>query len=193
LLQSEISNPFFSVRTTKVEGVREALEGLALSYNQEVEKMLSVAPRLAHKGNGHNKFLESICVWQTVTAARDWWSQYDTYRMGMTKQSESTMHTITKRELTQTDFAINIKGEYLEYLNLLIIDKAPLWKIKKALPESFLQTRMICTNYMTLQTIHRQRFNHKLGEWHVYCEHMALLPYKDWLISLEARFTPATN
>ncbi len=169
-------------------GIDLALEGLALSYNQPVDKMVNVAHRLAHKGKGHNKFLESITVYQDITAARDWWSQFDTYRVGMTKQSESTMHTLAKSPLKQSSFALRIKEDYLEYLNNLIETKAPVDKIKKALPESFLQRRIVCTNYMTLQNIASQRHNHKLGEWGCYCRHIGHLPCSDWIVTLASKF-----
>lgn len=185
---STAESPSFSVMTTRVVGVEEAMFGLSLSYNKDYAHMFRVADRLAHKGNGHNKFLESICAWQDITAARDWWSQFDTYRIDITKQSESTMHTISKKPLTQENFAIRIKEDYLEYLNYLIEDKAPVAIIKKALPESFLQRRIVRTNYMTLQAIVRQRHNHKLGEWHCYCEHLTRLPHSKWISTLASKF-----
>jgi len=187
---STAENPKFIVKTINICGAEEAILGLSLSYNQPMDKMDRVADRLAHKGNGHNKFLESICVWQDITAARDWWSQFDTYRIDITKQSESTMHTINKKPLTQENFATRVKEDYLEYINNLIEDKAPVAIIKKALPESFLQRRIVRTNYMTLQSIVRQRHNHKLGEWHCYCSHLERLPNKQWLTTLASRFNP---
>lgn len=185
---STVENPKFSVSTLNTCGTEEAMLGLSLSYNKPVDHMYRVANTLAHKGNGHNKFLESICVWQDITAARDWWSQFDTYRIDITKQSESTMHTINKKPLSQENFAIRIKEDYLEYLNYLIEDKAPVAIIKKALPESFLQRRIVRTNYMTLQSIVRQRHNHKLGEWHCYCNHLLHLPNKQWITNLASKF-----
>lgn len=186
---STSDNPTFSISTIRVTGLNEALLGLSLSYNQPVDKMMNVAHKLAHKGNGHNKFLESICSWHDISAARDWWAQFDTYRIGVTKQSESTMHTITKQPLTQQNFAIKIKEEYLEYLNNLIEDKAPLSIIKKAMPEAFIQRRIVCSNYKTLQLIARQRHNHKLNEWHTFCNHLTLLPNPTLITSLQHNFS----
>ena len=153
------------VQVIEEAGYFAAMAGLALSYNQDVGKMPTVADRLKFKGNGHNKFLESIVVWLNVDAPRYWWSQVDTYRAGITKQSESTMHTILRQPLTQENFeGKDILPSYLEYLNQLIVDKN-FEKLKDALPESFLQRRIICTNYKTLQTIKIQRESHKLKQW----------------------------
>lgn len=154
-------------------GFDEAMLGLSLSYRQPAEEMLKVAKRLAFKGDGHNKFMESIMVWLDVIAPRYWWQQFDTYRVGVTKQSESTMHTMTSRLLTQDDFAHPISEEHLAFLNRLIKEKN--WEeVKWNLPESFLQRRIVCLNYMALQRIIRQRWNHRLPEWSDFV--LAILP-----------------
>lgn len=150
-------------------GYEFALLGLSLSYNMPVKKMQEVADRLASKDGGHNKFLESICVWIDVTAPRYWWQQLDTYRIGVTKQSESTMHTLTKRPLTQDDFDGHLPQATLDRLNELIASKN--WKqAKRELPESFLQRRIVCTNYKALRHMRQQRKTHKLPEWHLFLD-----------------------
>ena len=145
-------------------GYAEALLGLSLSYNAPIEKMPAVAERLAAKDDGHNKFLESIVVWLDITAPRYWWAQFDTYRVGVTKQSESTMHTALKRPLTQNDFAGWLHAETLERINQLIAAR-DLVQLKRELPEAFLQRRVVCTNYKALRHIACQRRGHKLTEW----------------------------
>lgn len=159
-------------------GHREALLGLSLSYNITLERAAEVAKKLAPKDGGHNKFLESITVYLDVTAPRYWWSQMDTYRVGITKQSESTMHTLMKRELTFNDFEYEYNKNidsypYLAYCisstNIAIRHKE-FDKAKQCLPESFLQRRIICTNYKTLRTIVKQRYKHRLKEWKSFCE-----------------------
>jgi len=154
------------VAILKEAGYEEALLGLSLSYNKKPDPV--VARKLAFKGDGHNKFLESIVVWLDVTAAREWWQQEATYRVGITRQSESTMHTITKRELGQSDFEGGIQSQaLLDQLNLHI--RANDWRwTKRHLPESFLQRRIVCANYMTLQRMIRQRSNHRLPEWNIF-------------------------
>lgn len=149
-------------------GYAQALMGLSLSYNQPLYKMHSVADRLAHKDGGHNKFLESIAVWLDVTAPRYWWQQFDTYRVGVTKQSESTMHTIMKRKLRRDDFESYIQTATLDRLNFMI-GQNDFAAVKAALPEGFLQRRIVCTNYKALQHIFAQRFDHRLSEWQVFC------------------------
>lgn len=150
-------------------GYQPALFGMALShsldseYGDTTEAQVSRASKLAHQQGGHNKFLESIMVWIEVTAPRYWWQQADTYRIS-TKQSESTMHTITKKELSQENFEHEVPQLVLDILNGLIQEKK--WEeAKHILPESFLQRRMWLVSYKTLQNIIYQRGTHKLPEW----------------------------
>lgn len=156
------------VKILKEDGYKEAMLGLSLSYGTDKEKAESTAIRLYTKDGGHNKFLESIVVWLDITAPRYFWQQFDTYRIGVTKQSESTMHTILKRELTQLDFEDPIKPIILSNLNDRI-QKKEFDQIKNELPEGFLQRRIICTNIKTLRNIIAQRKHHKLALWQQFC------------------------
>ena len=57
------------------------------------------------------------------------------------------------------------------------------WKeLIRLLPESWLQTRMFDCDYATLRNIYRQRKNHKLSEWHTFCDWVKTLPYANDLI-----------
>jgi len=152
------------VKILREAGYEQAIIGLSLSYDQIPEDMPRVAKKLCFRGDGHNKFIESIMIWIDIVAPRYWWQQFDTYRIGVTKQSQSTMHTITKRELEQGDFEHPVAPEVLEMLNRSIREED--WEcIKYNLPESFLQRRIVCLNYMSLQRIIRQRESHRLREW----------------------------
>lgn len=148
-------------------GHKEALLGLSLSYNHTGD-LSAVARKLAPRDGGHNKFLESICVWLEITAPRYWWQQFDSYRVGVTKSSESTMHTLTGAPLVMADFQRPIAAQTLTRLNELIAVK-DLAQLKVELPEGFLQCRIVATNYKTLAHIIAQRRTHKLAEWAHFC------------------------
>jgi hypothetical protein len=155
-----------NVKVLEEAGHAEALLGISLSFNSDIDRMWDRAERLAPLDGGHNKFLEAICVWLDIDAPRYWWSQFDTYRIGVTKQSESTMHTLTKRELEQGDFETPINPIVLGVVNGYIRDRN-LVEAKAHLPEAFLQRRIVCTNYKSLRGVVKQRANHKLPEWQV--------------------------
>lgn len=173
-------------------GYEQALKGLALNKRQPLEKMHRVAYRLSPRDDAHNKFLESIDVWMFVTFPIHIWQQVDTYRApldgdggfepsGITKQSESTMHTMMKRLLTQGDFDDPILFSYLSHLNGLIARKE-LLEARNALPMGFLQTRMIKTNYKALRLIMLQRHDHKMPHWRQFClEVIEQVQYKEFL------------
>ena len=158
-----------------------ALLGLSLSYNQDPAKMKKVALQLAPKDFGHNKFLEIIYLWLDVTAPLYWWKQADTYRLS-TKHSQSTMHTILKRPLTQEDFEFPVPEVTLTRLNTLVSD-GNFSAVVNELPSGFLQRRVWVMNYKCLRNIIVQRRRHKLPEWRFFIsevlrqvEHPELLP-----------------
>lgn len=155
------------VKILNESGYNEALLGLSLSYNRDVSEMPQVATKLYWRGDEEAKFLRQICVWLDVTAPRYWWCQMDTYSVGKEQQSESTMHTITKRPLNQDDFARDVNPTVLVELNYHI-GRGDMQRVKAWLPEGFLQRRILCTNYQTLRRIVRQRRKHKLPEWQVF-------------------------
>ena len=162
-------------------GFKWAMRGLARSYNQNIESMPTVALKLGPKDKGHNKFLESIQVWLDIEAPRFWWSEMDTYRAGISKQSDSTIHTLSRQELTQDNFEKPIDQEYLNYLNILIRQKASIEELKNALPDGFIQGRTVNLNYKVIRHIMIQRYNHKLSQWHVLCDAMRDLEHYELL------------
>jgi len=167
------------IKILRESGYEEALFGIGLSFGvTDFSRLEKVATVLFNKDGGHNKFLESIQLWIEITAPRYWWQEFDTYRVGITKQSESTIHTIMKSKLNQSHFESPLNEDILEFLNICIQDyknsksteqKKQNFKIlKNHLPEGFLQKRIVNTNYKVLRNILQQRKNHKLDEWRVF-------------------------
>ena len=177
------------IKLLQYTGVNEALLGLGLSYGftssydkwedvpeGEQTRITIIAQRLAGKGGGEDKFLRMVQYWWSVTAPRYWWSEADTYKVATVAQSESTMHTIMHRELTQKDFERPISHPYLYHLNLLIKkyketkDKELFFQLKNGLPEGFLQRRIWQLSLAQMLNIYRQRKSHRLQEWRQVCD-----------------------
>ena len=60
------------------------------------------------------------------------------------------------------------------------------WQIIQLLPSSYNQKRTIFLNYEVLANMYRARRNHKLDEWHVFCDWIESLPYaKDLILPKE--------
>jgi hypothetical protein len=162
-------------------GYEEALRGMSYSFHdrsvdvaawwkEQFPKAARRAAKLAHMDGGHNKFLESITVWIDVEASRAWWSEMDTYRVGTTKQSESTMHTLAKRKPTPDDFEVGTSVFVIDaFIKVWEIAGGEINTLKMNLPEGFLQRRLICTNYKVLRNIIAQRENHRLHWWNLFC------------------------
>lgn len=153
-----------SVKILEEAGYESAMIGLSYNKNQSVAHMPEVAEKLCTKDGGHNKFLEQIIIWLEVRAPRYWWQEADTYRLS-SKSSQSTMHTILKDILVPENFECDdVEGVDLEYLNNLIKNKE-LVKLKRKLPEGFMQKRMWMMSYKTLRNIILQRKHHRLPHW----------------------------
>ena len=153
----------------EVHGIQRALRGLARSYNSDPAKMHDRAIKLGPLDKGHNKFLRMIHIWCEVEAPRFWWAEYDTYKVGTVAQSDSTMHTLMKKPLTQEDFEYWIPIEKVDYINSLIKslnrNTLQLEHLKNELPEGFIQGRTINLNYAVLREMTLQRYNHRLPQW----------------------------
>ena len=81
-------------------------------------------------------------------------------------------------------------SDYISYLECLRFnynetkDKKYWKELIRLLPESWLQTRMFDCDYATLRNIYCWRKNHKLTEWHKFCEWVESLPYaKEFIIN----------
>lgn len=159
----------------------------------EADKKLS--QKLTKAGSEHCKHLRLISVWFDVTAPRFWYQEFDTYKH-KENVSTSTIHTLMERELNEDDFAMdNIPAQVIEKINTYIEmyrntkdseeKRRYLLACKNILPEGFLQTRTVWTNYQTLYAILQQRKNHKLPQWHYFCDWIKGLPYLKELTGLE--------
>lgn len=56
-------------------------------------------------GDDDSKFMRYIHVQADVNAPLYWWKEFDTYKVSTVANSESTMHTIMKREIDMNDFS----------------------------------------------------------------------------------------
>lgn len=157
------------------------------------EKDLVLAQTLIKAGSEHRKFMRQIFVSVDITAPLYWWKEFDTYKIGTTANSTSTMHKLASTPITidcfetddmpkdrsklhgldvflydSSDFYVNKFIEYLEMLRnkYLETNDKKYWKeLVRWLPESWLQTRTITMTYENLFSMYHQRKAHKLNEW----------------------------
>ena len=163
------------------------------------ENDLALAKKLVRAGSDHRKFLRQIFVSVDITAPLYWWKEFDTYKVGTVANSCSTMHKIHDRDLTLGDFS----AEHLDAWGLVTLgntirtinldrdmyvnyesktgsktDRKDYWyQMIQLLPSSYNQTRTVTMNYEVLLNMYNARKDHKLDEWHVFCDTIADMLY----------------
>lgn len=160
------------------------------------ENDLGLAKRLRKAGSDHRKYMRQIFVSVDITAPLYWWKEYDTYKVATVANSTSTMHKIHSKPFTRADFSHDHMSEealaaldsmigVLEQLRLHFVetkDKQAWYSMIQLLPESYEQLRTCTFNYETLVHIYFARRDHKLEEWHRFCDWILELPYAKELI-----------
>ena len=160
---------------------------------------LDLAMRLAKAGSDHRKYLRMVFVSVVVTAPLYWWKEYDTYKVATVANSTSTMHKIHSKPFSIDDFSCDHMTDgtkkfmetvvaELENIRLRFKEtksKDDWYDMIQLLPSSYNQMRTCTFNYETLINIYRARKNHKLAEWHTFCDWIETLPYAEQLITFE--------
>jgi hypothetical protein len=151
---------------------------------------------LAKGGSTHGKYRRMIPVFVTLTAPLYWWKEFDTYKVGTVANSCSTMHKIHAKEFVLNDFshekmsltAVTALKLTIDELNAnrmvfnATSDKDAWNNMIQLLPSSFNQKRTVLLNYEVLCNIYATRKNHKLTEWHTFCDWIETLPYAEGII-----------
>ena len=86
-------------------------------------KDMKLAKALIHGGPEHRKFLRQIFVSVDITAPLYWWKEFDTYKVGTTANSCSTMHKIMSKPITLESFEIDDYNEdtYIERIDQSVL------------------------------------------------------------------------
>jgi hypothetical protein len=182
-----------------MRGARNPLNSWARSdsaYNEAGEYVLgendlSLAVRLCQAGTDHRKFVRQVMVSMDITGPLYWWKEFDTYKVGTVANSTSTMHKIHAKPFTLEDFSTDHMTpealaqfqtwvDYLEQVRLKYMenkDKAYWYDLIQLLPTSYNQMRTVTMNYEVLVNMYFARKDHKLDEWHRFCDVIETLPY----------------
>ena len=150
-------------------------------------KDLALACKLIRGGTEHRKFLRQIFTALYIDAPMYWWAEFDTYKIGTTRNSTSFMHTGLKEpfRLDQFEHAkdtlawnmrINDLNELRERYNETK-DPDTFDELRSMLPSGTIYGSSITMNYENVLNIIHQREHHKLREWHKLCDALMELPY----------------
>lgn len=169
-------------------------EGIVDIGKQDHDLMM----RLCKAGSADAKFRRFIICYADITAPLYMLKEMDTYRMGVEKNSCSTMHKIQAKEFDREDFSydrLEPKGvacldKVIDFLNFFrdcyhnVVGsekrKKDYWyNLIQLLPSSYNQRRTYMFSYEALSKIYCERRNHKLDEWHQFCDWIETLPYSE--------------
>ena len=188
----------FEVSNTYVYGLERAVKAsgnpmrVKIDTSEANEKDFLRASKLGstNSGEGHDNFLKGITVQLDVAAPLYWWKEAQRYHWFDFISSQSTMHCLLKFDVSSqcvddTDPKILERmKELVEEYNQIQDDdehkdeKKAKWRVLVAsLPGGFCLCATMTTNYQQLKTMYRQRCNHKLKEWHVFCDWILSLPH----------------
>lgn len=163
-----------------------------------------LARRLIVGGSPHRKFLRQINIWVDISAPRFWWSEFDTYKIGTSANSESTMHTLLKEPITLDMFEFCEDSDLMSITSMYVFEEyikgledirkyaaeivnakdknKYLQLLKLMLPESFIQTRTVCLNYEVLANMYYWRKDHRLPQWSKdFVSWIYTLPYSEFI------------
>lgn len=183
------------VRVDRVAGIEEAQTYSTFPLRTDAldvevgDYRDGLSQELIEAGDEHAKHARMIWAWIRVRAPRFWWVKMDTYSIGVSKISESTMHTLksTVRKADKWEdivpfFCRGTRGVAINTLWTLCKLDAPIEEIKANLPEGWMQTRGINVNYQTLHRIYHQRKSHRLPIWsHFLSQTLSQLPHPQWI------------
>lgn len=112
----------------------------------------------------HRNWIESVIVDEDITSPHKvWMTPFDVLRC-----------------------TIEMLNAYREnYLETK--DKQDWWQMIQLLPSSYNQRRTVMLNYEVLANIYKSRRNHKIDEWHTFCDWIESLPYSELITGKEEK------
>ena len=208
LEESVAAAGFSYLKTYDPKAYDELVDDLKGAQETEAarKRMARMQELAAYKpGEGHHCSLAGVVVQFNLTCPRYFWQDIARYHFLEPVTSTSTNHSLLpvvrkSMEMEGTDQPLPIwdaftKGTSMKCISAFYeeakrILAAPdyemsqqdkLKAIKKNLPEGFLVTIRLTTNYRQLKTIYMQRRYHVLDEFRAFCKWIESLPYADWI------------
>ena len=162
--------------SVKASGYPMSTDTTEVRYSDErAEKLAKAKP-----GTGHNCFLKGVVVQADITAPQYWWLQYGRYHFADIVSSQSKMHRITEMDIAD-QCNTHVDDRVIELLESIVerynegFDT--FQRVVANCPMGLELTARVTSNYLQEKTIYQQRKNHKLEEWHYYCDWLESLPY----------------
>lgn len=147
--------------------------------------------RLVKAGTDHRKFMRMVVVYCDIAAPVYWVAELDTYKVATVRNSCSFMHKGASRTYTVDDFswhgldvddpdyvnAVLKKINFLKDKYVKTKDPCVFQQLRDVVPQGQNVRFTYMCNYETLANIYKSRKNHRLSEWHDFCDWITTLPY----------------
>lgn len=160
------------------------------------QKDIELCQKMLNAGDSDSKFMRQIFVSMDITAPAYFCAEFDTYKVGTTRNSCSFMHKGTAKEFERSDFSTEDMDETslksldntihrLNELRQVYLDSknAEIFlTIRKLLPQSYNYRFTWTGSYANLRNMYFQRKNHRLPEWREFCQILECFPYGKELI-----------
>lgn len=178
---------------------RKGIDGMSIdasmANNYQIGKNdLDLMRKLYKAGAEHRKYARQIFVSMDITSNHTWWHDMDAYKIGITRDSCSKMHSIHIKEFTSEAFSTEgidaVGGHTVEVFNIVVDELERLrnlfnethekkyWRaIMNLLPMGYNLRATVTMNYENVFNIIHQRTGHKLPEWNEFVDVLKYLPY----------------
>ena len=173
------------VENLKVYDLEESL--IASGYPMRTELIEEVSDKTWNRGYNliiasrenpaHAQWLTGVRVSFDLTCSNKMWVEAERYRFLEFVSSQSTMHRISKFDISKCcneyvdDVILNrlkeLQDDYLKDKS-----KENYLKLLYNVPSGFELTARLTTNYRCLLNIYLQRHDHRLPEWREFCQYM---------------------
>ena len=178
------------IENIKVFGIEDSFRAskypFAVDINSVNDEFTDRIKSLANckMGTGHDNFLNGIIVQFDLTFSNKAWVELQRYHFIDFVSSQSTMHCISKMDIKCmcNDYVSDVviaEVDRLKEIYLNTKDSEDYLRLLYNIPSGFELTARMTTNYRQLKTIYKQRRNHRLPDWHIFCDFIEKLPHSE--------------
>lgn len=176
------------ISNVKVYGIEDSIKASKYPMSVDTESCTEdITPRVRSLGScatgtGHDNFLNGCIVQFDLSFTIKAWTEAERYNFFDFVSSQSTMHRITKFEVSKQCIKY-VRPKAIENLEECIADynadptPERYLEVVYNVPVGFRLTARMTTNYRQLKTIYYQRKTHRLPEWREFCAWCESLPY----------------
>lgn len=178
----------YPMRTEKIDYTNDLN---AYDLTPDIKRCKGLIKAVDNDNAAHGQFLSGILVSFDLTFTVKAWTEAERYKFVFFISSESSMHRITRFDLSKCfDGHVDPRCKKIigELINEYQTETDPEKKKEKYLnllyscPTGLKLTARLTTNYRCLRNIYKQRKTHRLPEWREFCEWLKTLPYAEEFI-----------